>query len=147
MRWQIEYIIKKTILKSMCPKRYMLNCSTAFSTLLSTSPLILKYINHQTYKRSCLTLGSSGRGRGRCTQMPQSYMYNKEFERCKNFQLFSKIIFFFAYCIAHCKYAVPKIRKNIPRNETVWPLYQFLPSYICERFIYFHDRSANAVTQ
>ncbi len=27
---QMEYIRKKTILKSMCPKRYMLNCSAAF---------------------------------------------------------------------------------------------------------------------
>ncbi len=38
---------------------------------------------------------------------------------------------------------VPKIfETNIPRNETARPRSQFLHSWICERFIYYHDRSA-----
>jgi hypothetical protein len=43
---------------------------------------------------------------------------------------------------AHCKDTVPKIGKNIPRKETARPQSQFLHSYICERIIYSHDRSA-----
>jgi hypothetical protein len=35
-----------------------------------------------------------------------------------------------------------KFKANIPRNETVQPQSQFLLSYFCERFIYFHYRSA-----
>jgi hypothetical protein len=35
-----------------------------------------------------------------------------------------------------------KFEKNIPRWETARPQPQFLHSYICARFIYFHDWSA-----
>ena len=35
-----------------------------------------------------------------------------------------------------------KFETNIPRNETARPRSQFLHSYICEQFIYSHDRSA-----
>ncbi len=35
-----------------------------------------------------------------------------------------------------------KLGKNIPNKETARPQSQFLHSYICERFIYSHDRSA-----
>jgi hypothetical protein len=34
-----------------------------------------------------------------------------------------------------------KLETNFPRNKTMRPRSQFL-HYICERFMYFHDRSA-----
>ncbi len=34
-----------------------------------------------------------------------------------------------------------KLETNIPRNEIARPRSQFLDSWICERFIYSHDRS------
>jgi hypothetical protein len=40
-----------------------------------------------------------------------------------------------------------KFEASISRNETARPRSQFLHSCICERFIYFHGRSANAVQQ
>ncbi len=36
-----------------------------------------------------------------------------------------------------------KLETNIPKNETVWSRPHFLYSNICERFIYYHDQSAN----
>ncbi len=35
-----------------------------------------------------------------------------------------------------------KFETFTPRNETAWPRSQFLNSSICERFMYFHDRSS-----
>ncbi len=45
--------------------------------------------------------------------------------------------------LIHCKDTVPKTAKNIHRTATARPPSQFLHSYICEQFIYSHDRSAN----
>jgi hypothetical protein len=44
----------------------------------------------------------------------------------------------------HC---TENFKTNIPRNETARPRPQFLHSCICERFIYSHDRSTNAIQQ
>jgi hypothetical protein len=41
--------------------------------------------------------------------------------------------FFFS---VHAKIVYRKLEKNIPRRETARPQFQFLNSYICERFIY-----------
>jgi hypothetical protein len=35
-----------------------------------------------------------------------------------------------------------KIGKNILRKDTAWTQSQIIHTYICERFIYSHDRSA-----
>jgi hypothetical protein len=35
-----------------------------------------------------------------------------------------------------------KFDTNIPRNEAAWPRFKLPHSWICERFIYSHDRSA-----
>ncbi len=43
---------------------------------------------------------------------------------------------------AHYKILYRKLEKNIPRKETSRTQSQFLHSYICERIIYSHDRSA-----
>jgi hypothetical protein len=42
----------------------------------------------------------------------------------------------------HCKDTIPKIRKNIPRKGIARGQSQFPHSCVCERFIYFQDRSA-----
>jgi len=41
----------------------------------------------------------------------------------------------------HCKKAIPKIRNNIPRKGISRQQSQFPHSCVCERFIYFQDRS------
>ncbi len=48
----------------------------------------------------------------------------------------------FSLYVTRCKDTEQKIRrkKNTPRKETARPQSQFLYSYICERFIYSHDR-------
>jgi hypothetical protein len=40
-----------------------------------------------------------------------------------------------------------KFETNIPKNATALPRSQSLHSCICERFIYSHDWSANAIMQ
>jgi hypothetical protein len=39
-----------------------------------------------------------------------------------------------------------KFETYIPRKELRWPLFQFLHSFVCERFIYSHHRSAYSAT-
>ncbi len=41
-----------------------------------------------------------------------------------------------------CEHAIPKIPNNIPRKGIARPQSQFSHSCVCERLIYFHDRSA-----
>jgi hypothetical protein len=43
--WQIEYIIKKTILKLICFIRYMLNCSAAFFYIVAHFPSHSQILN------------------------------------------------------------------------------------------------------
>jgi hypothetical protein len=40
-----------------------------------------------------------------------------------------------------------KFKTNIPRNETAQPRSQFLYLCICERLLYSHDWSLNAIQQ
>ncbi len=42
----------------------------------------------------------------------------------------------------HCKDTIPKFETNNPRKRIAPPQSQFPHSYVCERFIYSHDRSA-----
>ncbi len=42
----------------------------------------------------------------------------------------------------HCKDTIPKIETNIPRKGIAWPQSQFSHPCVCDRLIYFHDRSA-----
>jgi hypothetical protein len=83
--------------------------------------------------------------------------YSMGFNNMKNERIFCKMkkgkivplnpldlrsVFSYLYCILYRKF-----ERNIPRNGTARPCSQFLHSCICERFIYSHDRSANAIQQ
>ncbi len=45
--------------------------------------------------------------------------------------------------VLHCKEKIPKLETNIPRKGFTGPQSQFPHSFVCERFIYSHDRSAS----
>ncbi len=47
-------------------------------------------------------------------------------------------------CARTAKNKYRKFEKNIPRKGIAGPQSQFPHSFVCERFIYSHDRSANS---